>query len=127
MRSARPVEPCAATAVQPRPDDPIRGFLLPGETWPEFAREGAAVERQHARADARFVAARRDRPATGDGPRVVFLRQSGVRCAGCEEVLSSGRDQVRVRSDGEVWWLCIGCGEESGAVVDDARNVRRAG
>lgn len=106
----------------------LRLFLLAGESWSDWCRAGEAVRREHARADRAYERrrVRRDRPAIGDGPRLVWLRTSGVCCAGCEAVLSSGRDQVRIASGGERWWLCPACGLASGA-VDVPATSRRAG
>lgn len=112
----------------PEDRDPIRLFLLPGETWAAWCAAGARTTRRHAAADRTFGRhrRRRERPATGEGPRIVWLRVSGVRCTGCDAQLSSGRDQVRIESDGERWWLCTACGEASGAVLPGP-TLRRTG
>lgn len=107
----------------------IACFLLPGESWAAWESVAAATRRVHAAEDRRYARQvhRRERPATGDGPRIVFLRTSGVHCAGCDAGLSSGRDQVRVESDGERWWLCAACGDASGAIVPEPMLRRRVG
>jgi hypothetical protein len=110
----------------PAVQDPLRLFLLPGESWAMWCAEIGRTARQHGAAERSFERhrARRDRPALGEGPRVVWLRVSGVRCAGCDVRLSSGRDQVRIESCGERWWLCAACGAASGAVLPEPMRRR---
>ena len=112
--------PLAARARGPRYDvagdvvrdpDPLHWFALPGESAADRRRQAATVRRAGRDLERALAQTPRRRPrAMHPGPSVQFLRQSRP-CDGCGERLSSGRDQVRLRSCiGPGYWLCVDCG-----------------
>lgn len=90
----------------------LRWFLLPGETL-ESAFYSEEMERR-IREDGELS---RGAGPNEDGARIAFLKHRET-CSCCGErgpaILATGRDQIRIRNEGRISWLCRDCGLRSG-------------